>query len=371
MTMQHFSRLKKPARSPHALTLELDDPSGVVRAGDTIRGRLHVVAGHGPPPRSLAVELQVAGHGEVSAVGVAAEVAIPVEPWAPGQRATHPFSIVAPPLPPPFSGQLFRSEARLAAVLEESDDPPGPLKPVARAFPASATPVSILAVGPVVAGVRRDSARTVRLGSAGGVVMGAVLLGGGLATIALGALLAAVFDVAFVACATLGLVGALFGFLGGYLFFSTFGNWRAERSLGVPKVTIEPVPGEQGGMLGVSVTVAPGARVLGGRARLRIHESIQIPATGHDADGWGRDQEVFVEDYALAAVEPGRYAVGIRAVDLDRLPLPLELVGDYIHWTLELTVDLRGGKKWKTSAMLDAFRGERWRPRGVFSFVGG
>lgn len=361
----HHPRLTRP-RTGHEATIELDDVE--VRAGEVVRGRVHVVAS-GDAPVSAVVELQVAGRGEVSAVGVAASA--PVGEVGAGQRRSYPFALVAPALPPPFAGTLFRTEIRLAAVLAR---PGAPVEPNARAFPAAVQPIRIEPTQPLEVRVRRDGVRTVRLrsgaGSGCGVAIGAAGMLAGIGCCALGPATAWLLDGVVGVGGAAVLAGAVLLLVGGYILWNTLGNWRAERVLGVPEVTIEPVERASGPALAACVRVGAGAPVERVTLQVRVDENVQVLVYGDAGpQAQDREREVATAGFELAAHAPGHWRLEIPTSAFDGLPLPLELGGNNVYWWLALEVHARG-RKWRTRARLDAAHGERWVPTDRLSFTG-
>lgn len=354
--------LRRPSPCPHGARLELDDPAATFRPGDPIRGRLHLTGGDGPQPRSVAVELQIAALGEVSSIGVAATQALSPAALARDHTQVLAFSLVAPALPAPFAGTLFRAEPRLAAILDMPDAPPDLWFPQARAYPVVTLPVAIQPTSPSIVRVEHSTTRTIRAGISG-FLLGVVALVVGLGLTAL-----AIWLASMPGSLVAGGGGLMFVVAGGAISAMSFGNWRTARIIGAPALVIE-APRDPGGAIALHVAATvPRPGVDRGVVTVTVREHLARPQHDHSETAWDKEHVVATLRFELVRGAEGRWAVDIPTHALETLPSTLSLAGNRVHWMMNVSL-FAGDREWKSFEMLEAFRGEPWRPAVTFWWV--
>ncbi len=323
--------LSPPGPYPHSASIELDNPSAEFRAGEPITGRAHVTAGHGPPPRSLSIELQLAAFGEVSSVAVGAECPLPVDAWVAGQRYTHSFSLMPPCIPVPFTGKLFRTEQRVAAVLDMPDHKQPGMRPVGRAFPAASVPVLVRTESPIVVRIRKSHTRVVRVPPGCGVMFSVILTLLGLLTCGMG--LGLPFSLGLdlssgiVTGVVLCMVAACLLTVGIYLLRSSWRNWRAEARIGKPQWSLAPRIDARGGFMVVTARVPHSAEVEAIELELNVQESVQTQGDGSpEHPGWSKESPLASTRHALTPDGSGTWVAEVATSELDQNPHESPLV---------------------------------------------
>ena len=360
---------------PQVAWIELDAANASYRTGEPIAGRMVVGTGAAEHYQWLGVELQHVAHGSTSSVNVAAEARFAPEPWAPGATYTYPFSFVAPPLPPPYAGRLFRTEVRVAAVIAQHQG----VVEHARAFPAAARPILITAPEPLVVRARhpqqpvmvaafcfgKDGQRStttgrethVFLGSGRHVAITGCILAVGLLLMAGGVALALWLDL-ITAGILSGFLGLMAAIVGGTTLRIATHRWLAERGLGgMPVVSFEARETAGGSNLTITVELGPSARIDQLQVRFRAFERI---VTAQDEQGGVNTKKhaIAAQAFDLQRMSAACWGITIPPEAFDAFPLPISISDNDIVWEMVVVVRPSGAPVWSLDTTLDAFRGK-------------